>query len=313
MRIMLSSVGGDLAQNVINCIKKMSGENWLLGSDVNPRNSGQSFVDHFIESKLVSESDYLQWLNGVFKEFKIDCYFPLSESEIKFFAEIDEKSFNTIFTDVKFIGVNKKIVNIFSDKFQTQNWLESEGFQTPKIYPNIDAEGLIYPVIIKPRFGSGSRSVFRCRNRIELSSVLNLVTEPIIQEYIGSDSDEFTIGLYASGDKIKIISFRRLLSNSGATSWAKHEVQDNFVEIGIKIAKKLELNGSINIQLRLHEGVPYIFEINPRFSSTVFIRSELGFNDVAWSVGDKTTLDEFDNFLDSSAEFATYVKTVRLN
>ena len=310
---MLSSVGGDLAQNVINCIKKMSGENWLLGSDVNPRNSGQSFVDHFIESKLVSESDYLQWLNGVFKEFKIDCYFPLSESEIKFFAEIDEKSFNTIFTDVKFIGVNKKIVNIFSDKFQTQNWLESEGFQTPKIYPNIDAEGLIYPVIIKPRFGSGSRSVFRCRNRIELSSVLNLVTEPIIQEYIGSDSDEFTIGLYASGDKIKIISFRRLLSNSGATSWAKHEVQDNFVEIGIKIAKKLELNGSINIQLRLHEGVPYIFEINPRFSSTVFIRSELGFNDVAWSVGDKTTLDEFDNFLDSSAEFATYVKTVRLN
>ena len=310
---MLSSVGGDLAQNVINCIKKMSGENWLLGSDVNPRNSGQSFVDHFIESKLVSESDYLQWLNGVFKEFKIDCYFPLSESEIKFFAEIDEKSFNTIFTDVKFIGVNKKIVNIFSDKFQTQNWLESEGFQTPKIYSNMDAEGLIYPVIIKPRFGSGSRSVFRCRNRIELSSVLNLVTEPIIQEYIGSDSDEFTIGLYASGDKIKIISFRRLLSNSGATSWAKHEVQDNFVEIGIKIAKKLELNGSINIQLRLHEGVPYIFEINPRFSSTVFIRSELGFNDVAWSVGDKTTLDEFDNFLDSSAEFATYVKTVRLN
>ncbi len=310
---MLSSVGGDLAQNLINCIKKMSGENWLLGSDVNPRNSGRSFVDHFIESKLVSESDYLQWLNGVFKEFKIDCYFPLSESEIKFFAEIDEKSFNTIFTDVKFIGVNKKIINIFSDKFKTQNWLESEGFQTPKIYPNIDAEGLIYPVIIKPRFGSGSRGVFKCRNRIELSSVLNLVTEPIIQEYIGSDSDEFTIGLYASGDKIKIISFRRLLSNSGATSWAKHEVHDNFVEIGIKIAKKLELNGSINIQLRLHEGLPYIFEINPRFSSTVFIRSELGFNDVAWSLGDKTTLDEFDNFLDSSAEFATYVKTVRLN
>jgi len=313
MRIMLSSVGGDLAQNVINCIKKMSGENWLLGSDVNPRNSGQSFVDHFIESKLVSESDYLQWLNGVFKEFKIDCYFPLSESEIKFFAEIDETSFNTIFTDVKFIGVNKKIINIFSDKFKTQNWLESEGFQTPKIYPNIDAEGLIYPVIIKPRFGSGSRGVFKCRNRIELSSVLNLVTEPIIQEYIGSDSDEFTIGLYALGDKIKIISFRRLLSNSGATSWAKHEVQENFVEIGIKIAKKLELDGSINIQLRLHEGMPYIFEINPRFSSTVFIRSELGFNDVAWSLGDKTTLDEFDNFLDSSAEFATYVKTVRLN
>ncbi len=310
---MLSSVGGDLAQNVINCIKKMSGENWLLGSDVNPRNSGRSFVDYFIESKLVSESDYLQWLNGVFKEFKIDCYFPLSEAEIKFFAGIGEKSFNEIFKNVKFIGADRRIVNIFSDKFKTQNWLKSEGFQTPRIYPNIDAEGLNYPIIIKPRFGSGSRDVFKCHNRIELSSAFNLITEPIIQDCIGSDSDEFTIGLYASGDKIKIISFRRLLSNSGATSWAKHEVNEHLIEIGIKVAKRLQLDGSINLQLRLHEGVPYIFEINPRFSSTVFIRSELGFNDVAWSLGDQSTLDEFDNLIDSSAEFATYVKTVRIN
>lgn len=313
MRIMLSSVGGDLAQNVINCIKKMRGQNWLLGSDVNPRNSGRSFVDHFVESKLVSEFDYIRWLDEIFKEFKIDYYIPLSEAEIKFFAGIDEKSFNSIFENVKFIGADKKIVNIFSDKFSTQNWLESEGFQVPRIYPNIDAEDWIYPVIIKPRFGSGSRNVFKCHNKFELRSAFNLIPEPIIQECVGSDSDEFTIGLYASEDKIKIISFRRLLSHSGATSWAKHEVWDHFLEIGIKIAKKLQLDGSINIQLRLHKGVPYIFEINPRFSSTVFIRSELGFNDVAWSLGDKSTLDEFDNLLESSAEFATYVKTVRIN
>jgi carbamoylphosphate synthase large subunit len=63
----------------------------------------------------------------------------------------------------------------------------------------------------------------------------------------------------------------------------------------------------------VHEGKPYIFEINPRFSSTVFIRSELGFNDVAWSLGDKSTFNEFDNLLGSNEEFATYVKTIRLS
>jgi carbamoyl-phosphate synthase large subunit len=312
MRIMLSSVGGDLAQNVINCIKKMNGDNFLLGSDVNSRNSGRNFVDYFIESKLVSDSSYLQWLDGVFKEFKIDFYFPLSEAEIKFFAGIDSGSFNRIFENVKLIGVDRKIVNIFSDKFETQNWLKKEGFQTPKIFSSIDEEGLFYPIIIKPRFGSGSRNVFKCQNKIELSSAYNLIPEPIIQECVGSDSDEFTIGLYANQEKIKVISFRRALSNSGATSWARHEVNELFVEIGIKIAKKLQLDGSINIQLRVHEGKPYIFEINPRFSSTVFIRSELGFNDVAWSLGDKSTFEEFDNLSGSNEEFATYVKTTRL-
>jgi carbamoyl-phosphate synthase large subunit len=313
MRIMVSSVGGDLAQNVINCIRKMSGENWLLGTDVNPRNAGRSFVNHFVESQKVHESNYLKWIDGVFKEFKIDAFLPLSEAEIKFFAAIDEDSFNSTFKSVKFIGTNKEIVKIFSDKIKTHDWLKSEGFRTPAVFSIEDAKKLVYPVIIKPRFGSGSKNVFKCHDENELSSAFNLISEPIIQEYVGSDSGEFTIGLFAKKDRTKVISFRRLLSNSGATSWAKHEVNEEFLNIGIKIAKKLQLEGSINIQLRVHEGMPYIFEINPRFSSTVFIRSELGFNDVAWSLGDESTFNEFDNLIETNAEFATYVKTVRIN
>lgn len=310
---MLSSVGGDLAQNVIRCIKKMSGEIFLLGSDIKSQNAGRKFVDFFVEAKLPSDTNYAQWIDGVFRKFKIDFYFPLSEFEIKFFAGIDNKSFDKIFKKVKLIGADRKIVNIFSDKLKTQNWLKKEGFQTPEILSNLDDDNLIYPVIIKPRFGSGSKSIFKCFNRTEIASALNLVSEPIIQEYVGIDSAEFTIGLYSNQEKIKVISFRRLLSNSGATTWARHEIHEEFIEIGTKIARKLQLNGSINIQLRLHKGKPYIFEINPRFSSTVFIRSELGFNDVAWSLGDKSTLEMFDNLVGTNKEFATYVQTIKLN
>src|SRR3546814_16519316 len=50
------------------------------------------------------------------------------------------------------------------------------------------------------------------------------------------------------------------------------------------VARALDLSGSINIQLRLGSRGPMIFEINPRFSSTVVFRHRLGFSDLLWSL-----------------------------
>ena len=46
----------------------------------------------------------------------------------------------------------------------------------------------------------------------------------------------------------------------------------------------LNLNGSINIQLRLTKNGPRVFEINPRFSSTALMRHRIGFSDVLWAI-----------------------------
>jgi len=40
----------------------------------------------------------------------------------------------------------------------------------------------------------------------------------------------------------------------------------------------------MNVQLRLTEQGPRVFEINPRFSSTVLMRHRIGFSDVLWSI-----------------------------
>lgn len=54
------------------------------------------------------------------------------------------------------------------------------------------------------------------------------------------------------------------------------------------VAMYLDLQGCINVQLRMRAGVPYVFEINPRFSSTVRFRHKLGFSDVIWSMQDRS-------------------------
>ena len=48
---------------------------------------------------------------------------------------------------------------------------------------------------------------------------------------------------------------------------------------------------AFNIQLRFKNGLPMIFEINPRFSSTVYARHILGFPDLAIWVGHTMNLN----------------------
>jgi carbamoyl-phosphate synthase large subunit len=54
----------------------------------------------------------------------------------------------------------------------------------------------------------------------------------------------------------------------------------------VSIANHLDLIGSINVQLRFNIKGPCVFEINPRFSSTVRFRDLMGFHDVIWSLED---------------------------
>ena len=44
----------------------------------------------------------------------------------------------------------------------------------------------------------------------------------------------------------------------------------------------------MNIQLRLTDDGPIVFEINPRLSSTLVFRDMLGFKDLEWWIQSKT-------------------------
>ena len=53
----------------------------------------------------------------------------------------------------------------------------------------------------------------------------------------------------------------------------------------------MELQGSINIQLRMTKNGPILFEINPRLSGTLVFRDKMGFHDLRWWIADLLNLD----------------------
>ncbi|MDI6797077.1 MAG: ATP-grasp domain-containing protein, partial [Desulfatibacillaceae bacterium] len=51
-------------------------------------------------------------------------------------------------------------------------------------------------------------------------------------------------------------------------------------KVAENIAQSAGSTGPLNIQGRLHNGVFYPFEINPRFSATTYLRALAGFNEI---------------------------------
>jgi len=106
----------------------------------------------------------------------------------------------------------------------------------------------------------------------------------IFQEILEPASMEVTCGIYATkeGGVFSIQLLRHL--SGGRTSWARVIMNEQITILCEKIAHGLNLQGAINVQLILTDNGPKVFEINPRYSSTVEMRHKLGFMDLVWGI-----------------------------
>ena len=116
---------------------------------------------------------------------------------------------------------------------------------------------------------------------------------PLIQEYIPSQ-DEYTAGVIAdqTGRLIGSIAIKRLFHNKLSY---RYKSEGKIISTGIsqgvigehkvvraqveKISSLIQNKWALNIQGRLHKGVFYPFEINPRHSGTTYMKALAGFNE----------------------------------
>ena len=252
-----------------------------------------------------SSPEYIQKLISICKTNKIDVVIGGSVPEIEVLSNN-----LSIFSEnnIHVISNPGNVIKLCSDKLEIINYLRSKSIRCPKTY-NFDIELLnkidTFPLIIKPRKGSGSRNVFLCHDKEEAIFFGNYLkkygNDPIFQEHIGNYSEEYTIGtLYADQGKLSVsVAMKRILEGNLSTnqistspySGKKFVVSsgisqgyfDSFPELcsyGKKIAKTVGADGPINIQCRKDEdGEIVVFEINPRFSGSVASRSLMGHNE----------------------------------
>ena len=291
-KVLITSIGGDIAQAVSRIIRENFPSWQVYGSDIDTRNSGKFFVDKLLKLPPTNlKNKYIKKINSYINTYKIDLFIPISDNEIILFNSNRKK------IKVKnSICPSKNLIKIGNDKYKTNLFLKSLNLHSPWTYISKDYKKIpSFPCIVKPRFDRGSKNIFYCKNFKEAEFFSKYLNNPIFQEILYPEKKEITCGIYRfKNKKIKVIQLMRKLKD-GYTGWSK-VIKNSKIEMQcINIAKKINFFGPANFQLILTKKGPAIFEINPRFSSTVLMRHYLGFPDLVWSIEEKFNLKSTEN------------------
>jgi carbamoyl-phosphate synthase large subunit len=296
--ILVTGCGGDIGQSIGKILVKHAFTKNLYGIDISVKNAAQFIYPNFSVGLRYTHPGYLSQLKSFIENYKIDIFIPISEPELRYFSE--QNILDSI-GNAKMITASALALEIGFDKYKTAQFLKQHDLPFPKTTLGQDVDKIVsFPIVLKSRTGSGSKDIHIINTTDEfLFYIRNGAEQYIIQEFIDDENGEFTCGLFRSknGEIRSIILKRELLG--GYTGYGEVIDNKNITLLLEKLAQKLKLEGCINVQLRLQESIPKVFEINPRFSSTVRFRDLFGFKDVQWSIEDKMNLPLSD-YIDNS-------------
>lgn len=330
--ILITAIGGGghgeqilKALHTVNC-----GQYFIVGADAQSYCPQSIMTDRFIILPRANEPDYMEKLLSVCEELEIRALFHGCEPELKLLALkrscIEERGI--------FLPINPtSLIDVCMDKIVTNRELLKYGFSVPQYIQarTIDDLNQIdwFPVIVKPSIDSGgSANVYIAQTKKELLGLADylglelIYNNFIIQEYVGTPDDEYTVGVLhdMDGNYINSIAVKKLFlgqlnirmavpnrtgrSDLGKTliisSGISHGYVGRFPEVTEQckeIAKVMGVEGPINIQCRLVNGVVKVFEINPRFSGTTSVRAMVGYNEpdilIRKHILNETILEDF--------------------
>lgn len=281
--ILVTGVGAIIGYGIIRSLHTSRYPVKIVGMDIYSDAVGQNWCDNFEKAILASVPEYPEFIKNVIQKYQIDLVIPGIEQDIMRMAKESNnfQDFNT-----KFVLNNLELLTVADDKWLTHLKLLSAGFPTIKTY--IDgsysklSEELGVPFLLKPRKSYASKGIFKLYNEEDFLYWKNKLGDNfMVQEIVGDDNSEYTVGLFGFGDGTsshKLI-FQRKLSGEGATVKAKVRIipeLDNVVDRLVKVFKPI---GPTNLQFRYHQGQYLLLEINPRISSSTSLRTAFGFND----------------------------------
>ncbi|WP_149302702.1 ATP-grasp domain-containing protein [Pareuzebyella sediminis] len=294
INILVTGCGGDIGQSIGKILSKSKYTNTLFGIDISDKNAAKFIYPNFSVGLPFTHPNYLRKMELFIDENEIDIVIPIAEPELRFFS--DQNILETI-GGAKMITASRLALKVGFDKYETAEFLKCRSLPFPLTYLAKDIKTIeTFPIILKSRTGSGSKDLHKINTMDEFFFYTRKDRDDfVVQEFIPYKDGEYTCGLFRSQKgEIRSIVLKRELEK-GYSGYG--EVVENTAITAIleNLAVQLNLVGSINIQLRLHKGIPMVFEINPRFSSTIYFRHLFGFEDLIWSIEDSLGFPLSDN------------------
>lgn len=256
-------------------------------------------ADVKLQVPAVYDPKYIDITLQICKEQKIDALLSLNDLELPLLAE-NKARFEA--EGVKVIVSDSKVIDIAFDKYKTAQWVESLGLKSPKTFVRLeDAKRalqtgeLVFPLFMKPRWGSGSIGLETIADMEELDTYYNLLMKKIKKTILATASvgDEYIMiqekltgnefGLDVmndlEGNHVAVSVKQKLAMRAGETDKAVTLDLPEVREIGRKIGEALKHIGNLDVDVMQNAKGEYcVLELNPRFGGGFPFSYEAGVN-----------------------------------
>lgn len=278
LTVFLTGAGGAAVPGLIKHLKSKYGYR-VLAADMDRYAAGLYLADKGFVIPPGSSPEFLHVIRNICREEKVKVFVPLVDEELLKSLELENEGIAVLLP--RYVFVENCL-----DKFQLMRTLKSAGILVPETYlANKDLSKISFPIIIKPRTGRGSRGVGVVYSQSELSSFFEKSfykpEDMIVQDYI--DGLEFTVSVTVWRDGIvQAVVPKEIIYKKGITRLAVTRRNAKIDTLCHRVQNSLGADGPFNVQLRLNKETlePMIFEINPRYSTTVSLTIAAGVDEI---------------------------------
>ena len=313
--ILLTSAGR--RSYLVRYFKEAIGKDGLVHA-ANSEESPALFVaDRSVLTPLIYDKEYIPFLLNYCRENQISLLISLFDIDLPILAA-HRKAFSDI--GVLLAISEEETVRICNDKWETYQFLCRNHLPSPKTYLSLEeAEMAIergavsWPLMVKPRWGMGSLSIFQADDKEELrvfyrkalakihSSYLHYEACQdegaciLIQERLNGEEYGMDVINDLNGNYCNTIVKRKVGMRSGETDSAVTEENSELEKLGKTVSGLLSHRGNLDVDVFLSGGVYYILEMNARFGGGYPFSHAAGVDlpraMVAWARGLKAAPD----------------------
>ncbi len=292
LTIAVTGVGAIIGQGIVRSLRASGRAIRVVGIDRSERSPGPYMADAFERKPEAPENSavYLEYWARLIRRHGIRLVMPGLEIDMVFLNE-HRSWFESL--GVLLVLNTPQLIQQTNNKWLFAGALAAIGYPViPSSRPDKWDEALRTlggaPLLLKPLRGNGSRGIVKLENERDFEYWREKAAgEWMLQRIVGRVGEEYTVGVFGLGNGriLGPLIFRRRLSNAGNTQEAEvvpsHPVLESAVE---KLCTHFCPMGPTNLQFRVEGDIPYLLEINPRFSSSNSLRTAFGFNEAAMSV-----------------------------
>jgi carbamoyl-phosphate synthase large subunit len=229
---------------------------FTVAVDPNPLAPARYAADVALAPPRIEDPGYVPFLQAAVERHGVRAVVPLTDLDIEVLARADLPAFVP----------GPEVARATYDKYATHELLLSLGLPSPPTCLP-DSEPDAYPVMVKPRRGSGARSIHPAADREQKDFFVRYVDEPVMVQRL-MQGPEFSIDLLCDLDGRCLNAIPRTMIESRGGESIKGTVIDDaeLVELGRAVGEALPVRGPCTVQAFRDRDIGLgITDVNTRF------------------------------------------------